>query len=197
MSKLLVDVDGILWEQTKPFNAYVLDKYGVEMPDDWVHYDTPFHVVDRECAIEAIGAVCSVADKPFFPFAGERLRNIRDAGVDMTFCTYTRPERHDGIVEWIAREYPPPFDVVIVDSPSAKLDVARERGAVGIIDDKPSTLAEFRAAGLFTATLDRTYNRDAVVDYRFDSWPRFSPARLVEYLAAREHTLRLRGALAW
>jgi hypothetical protein len=51
-----------------------------------------------------------------------------------------------------------------------KLKVARRLGAVGIVDDKPGTLAAFNDAGYFTATLDHAYNRDIKVDCRFSDW---------------------------
>lgn len=169
--RLLIDIDGTLRDTWGGVNAYILERCGVELPDVWESYDIARKTVGDELADEAFKAHCSTyTSEHWYPGAWSAMVSLRRHGVEPVFCTFN-PWRQ---ARSIARELAPlygamPYVERVMHSDN-KLRVARRIGAVGIIEDKPSTLEAFKAAGFFTAAKDQPYNRHVETDCRFSDW---------------------------
>ena len=168
---ILVDIDGTMRHTWPRVNAHILEATGVKLPDVWQEYDVARRTVGDEAANAAFEAVCGDYDlSDWYPGAWSAMVELRRNGLDPVFCTVNPYRRARTIARKLAPLYGMPPHVERVESAHNKLKVAKRLGAVGIIDDKPSTLEAFNAAGYFTATYDHPYNRHVQVDYRFFDW---------------------------
>lgn len=177
--RLLVDIDGTLRNVWPSVNTYILKDTGVELPDTWPVYDIARQMAGDVASDAAFAAVCGRYDdmSVWYPGAWSAMVELRRAGVEPVFCTFNPWRQARSIARELAPYYGAAPHVERVLSSHNKLKVARRVGAVGIIDDKPSTLEAFNAAGLFTATLDHKYNQDVDVDCRFFDWRRVNLKR--------------------
>jgi FMN phosphatase YigB (HAD superfamily) len=170
--RILVDIDGTLRNVWPAVNAHIRDATGVHIPAPWMSYDWPLRYVDADVTNDAYRAVCGDYhdSSHWYPGAWDAMHALRRGGIDPVFCTLNPYRQARTIRRQLARAYGWPPHVVRVLNSANKVKVAKTLGAVGIIDDKPATLEAFRAAGLFTATINHEYNREVEVDYRFDDW---------------------------
>ena len=139
------------------------------------------HVLDaygESAAMEIYTRVFSphkVCEREPYPEATEALRRLQEeCRIQIHFITRNwDPERIEPHLEpWLREHFGPNVGLTVVTGD--KLRILRALGALGMVDDRPETLARVADAGLWAATLLQPWNRDLVVEHPgihgFASW---------------------------
>lgn len=168
---LLVDIDGTVRDVWPAVCAHARTLTDAPIPDRWDDYDALRRAAGDEVADASFVAVCGTVDGwRWYPGAVDELRNLYDYGIMPVFSTLNATASAADLSERIAADYERPAPVFRVRRSADKLAIADGLHALGIVDDKPETLWQFRRAGFYTATLNHPYNAFPPVSYRFDDW---------------------------
>lgn len=185
-----MDVDSTVWDVESKVREAVLhvtgDKLDAESVSTWTDLldaygeETTTRIFDKVLSPERI------PEREPYPGAREAIGDIQsEHGIAIHFVTrhsfpdditpYLRP--------WLRENFGPEIELTV--TPGDKLDVLRELGAFGMIDDRPDTLARVADAGLWTAAKVQPWNRSFLDErqdvFRFTDW-REVPAMLPDAL---------------
>ena len=178
---LSVDVDSTVWDLTTWVCEAVLDVTGEWLDPGTI--TTWTHVLDaygEEAATEVYERTLSprrVREREPYPGSPEVLRGLQRKGIEIHFVTHNwDPETMTPHLDpWLKEHFGP--DVGLTVTTEDKLDILRELGAFGMVDDRPGTIARVADAGLWTATKVQPWNRELVAGrndvHGFASWHEF------------------------
>jgi hypothetical protein len=127
--------------------THLLDAYGEE---------TTTRVFDR------VFDATRIREREPYPGAPEALNMLREAfGIGIHFVTHNDPETMTSRLQpWLADHFGP--DTGLTVTTGDKLEVLRNLGAFGLIDDRPDTIERVADADLWAATKIQPWNRDLV-----------------------------------
>jgi phosphoglycolate phosphatase-like HAD superfamily hydrolase len=178
---LSVDVDSTVWDLTTWVCEAVLDVTGEWLDPGTI--TTWTHVLDaygEEAATEVYERVLSprrVREREPYLGSPEVLRGLQRKGIEIHFVTHNwDPETMTPHLDpWLKEHFGP--DVGLTVTTEDKLDILRELGAFGMVDDRPGTIARVADAGLWAATKVQPWNRELVAGrndvHGFASWHEF------------------------
>jgi phosphoglycolate phosphatase-like HAD superfamily hydrolase len=178
---LSVDVDSTVWDLTTWVCEAVLDVTGEWLDPGTI--TTWTHVLDaygEEAATEVYERALSprrVREREPYPGSPEVLRGLQRKGIEIHFVTHNwDPETMTPHLDpWLKEHFGP--DVGLTVTTEDKLDILRELGAFGMVDDRPGTIARVADAGLWAATKVQPWNRELVAGrndvHGFASWHEF------------------------
>ena len=178
---LSVDVDSTVWDLTTWVCEAVLDVTGEWLDPGTI--TTWTHVLDaygEEVAMEVYERALSprrVREREPYPGSPEVLRGLQRKGIEIHFVTHNwDPETMTPHLDpWLKEHFGP--DVGLTVTTEDKLDILRELGAFGMVDDRPGTIARVADAGLWAATKVQPWNRELVAGrndvHGFASWHEF------------------------
>lgn len=176
---LAVDVDSTVWDVAAPFREAVREITG-DTPDlrrvfTWTGV---LETYGEETTMEVYDRVLGpgrVKEREPYPNAAEVLRALQeDNGLRVHFVT----RNHDpGLTRqhlwpWLREHFGPGVGLTV--TAGNKMEVLRELGTFGLVDDRPETLAEVADAGLWAATKVQPWNRRLVAErsdvHGFHDW---------------------------
>jgi phosphoglycolate phosphatase-like HAD superfamily hydrolase len=178
---LSVDVDSTVWDLTTWVCEAVLDVTGEWLDPGTI--TTWTHILDaygEEAATEVYERALSphrVREREPYPGSPEVLRGLQRKGIEIHFVTHNwDPETMTPHLDpWLKEHFGP--DVGLTVTTEDKLDILRELGAFGMVDDRPGTIARVADAGLWAATKVQPWNRELVAGrndvHGFASWHEF------------------------
>jgi phosphoglycolate phosphatase-like HAD superfamily hydrolase len=176
-----LDVDSTIWDLTEWVCEAVLNVTGERL--DLEAITTWTHVLDaygEEAAMEVYERALSprrVREREPYPGSPEVLRGLQRKGIEIHFVTHNwDPETMTPHLDpWLKEHFGP--DVGLTVTTEDKLDILRELGAFGMVDDRPGTIARVADAGLWAATKVQPWNRELVAGrndvHGFASWHEF------------------------
>lgn len=178
---LACDVDSTIWDLTAWVCEAVLDVTGERLDPETI--TTWTHVLDaygETAAMEVYERALSprrVREREPYPGSPEVLRGLQRQGIKVHFITHNwDPEAMTPHLEpWLKEHFGP--DVGLTVTTEDKLDILRDLGAFGLVDDRPGTIARVADAGLWAATKIQPWNRELVNERKdihgFASWHEF------------------------
>jgi phosphoglycolate phosphatase-like HAD superfamily hydrolase len=178
---LSVDVDSTVWDLTAWVCEAVLGVTGELLDPETI--TTWTHVLDaygEEAAMEVYERALSprrVHEREPYPGSPEVLRGLQRKGIEIHFVTHNwDPEAMAPHLDpWLKQHFGP--DVGLTVTTEDKLDILRDLGAFGMVDDRPGTIARVADAGLWAATKIQPWNRELVTGRKdihgFASWQEF------------------------
>jgi hypothetical protein len=176
-----LDVDSTIWDLTEWVCEAVLELTGERL--DLEAITTWTHVLDaygEEVAMEVYERALSprrVREREPYPGSPEVLRGLQRKGIEIHFVTHNwDPEAMAPYLgPWLTEHFGP--DVGFTVTTEDKLDILRDLGAFGMVDDRPGTIARVADAGLWAATKIQPWNRELVAGRKdihgFTSWHEF------------------------
>ena len=176
---LVVDVDSTVWNTGARVRDVVLEITGDTL--DLGAVSTWTHILDaygEETATEIFDRVLAperVRERKPYPGSAEVLRRVQEErGIRVHFIT----RNHDPgamaprLEPWLRVHFGPGVGLTVTSG--NKLDVLRQLGAFGLIDDRPEILERAAAAGLWTAAKIQPWNRGLVAQranvHGFTDW---------------------------
>lgn len=169
MRKVIVDVDSILWDFQKEFNARVRAKYPEKIFPDraprWASMEDLFPGAEFKNLLQIFDGM-AMDQEQHEPFAGakELLATLRDKGYRVHIASNRTPQAREALVAWLDKNdlyYDAVFAAedksVLFDDPS--IDI--------LIDDKPSTQEDGVQRGFLVLTLEYLYNQTVKNTYKF------------------------------
>jgi len=176
---LASDVDSTLWNTGARVREVVLETTGDELDLEAVNTWTDLlaaygeatttEIFDRVLSPERVG------EHEPYPGAAEVLRRLQEErGIGVHFISRNHdPEAMAPRLEpWLREHFGPAVGLTVTTAD--KLDVLRELGAFGLIDDRPETLERAADAGLWAAARIQPWNRGLVASrpdvHGFSDW---------------------------
>jgi hypothetical protein len=174
-----LDVDSTVWNTGARVREVVLEITGDAL--DLGVVSTWTHILDaygEEAATEIFDRVLAperVRERKPYPGSAEVLRYVqKERGIRVHFIT----RNHDPgamapcLEPWLREHFGPGVGLTVTSGD--KLDVLRQLGAFGIIDDRPENLERAADAGLWTAAKIQAWNRGLVAQradvHGFSDW---------------------------
>lgn len=172
-------MDSTVWDVAAPFCEAVREITG-NRPDPesmftWTNVlETYGEVVTMEIYDRVMGPA-RIRERELYPGSAEVLRHLQEEpGLIVHFVTRNHDSgltrRH--LWPWLKERFGP--DVGLTVTAGDKVEVLREIGAFGLVDDHPETLIEVSEAGLFAAAKIQPWNRKVVEErpdvFGFDDW---------------------------
>ena len=165
---LVSDVDSTVWNTGARVREVVLqttgDRLDLEEVSTWTDLleaygeATTAEIFDRVLSPERVG------EREPYPASAEVLRRLQDErGIVVHFIS----RNHDPgamaprLEPWLREHFGRGVGLTVTTTD--KLDVLRELGAFGLIDDRPEILERAADAGLWTAARIQPWNRELVV----------------------------------
>ena len=178
---LSVDVDSTVWDLTTWVCEAVLDVTGEWLDPGtittWTHVLDAYGEVAATEVYERALSPRRVREREPYPGSPEVLRGLQRKGIEIHFVTHNwDPETMTPHLDpWLKEHFGP--DVGLTVTTEDKLDILRELGAFGMVDDRPGTIARVVDAGLWAATKVQPWNRELVAGrndvHGFASWHEF------------------------
>ena len=175
---LSVDVDSTVWDLTTWVCEAVLDVTGEWLDPGtittWTHVLDAYGEVAATEVYERALSPRRVREREPYPGSPEVLRGLQRKGIEIHFVTHNwDPETMTPHLDpWLKEHFGP--DVGLTVTTENKLDILRELGAFGMVDDRPGTIARVADAGLWAATKVQPWNRELVAGrndvHGFASW---------------------------
>jgi phosphoglycolate phosphatase-like HAD superfamily hydrolase len=171
------DVDSSVWDTATWVREAVLEVTGVAPNLDaistWTHI---LEAYGEEATTEIFDRVLSperIHKREPYPGAPEVLRQLQERGIRVHFITRNDPETMTPYLRsWLEGHFGP--EVGLTVTTGDKLDVLRNLGAFGLVDDRPETLARAADAGLWAAAKVQPWNRELVATrpdvHGFSDW---------------------------
>ena len=167
MPTLGVDVDSTVWDTTARVREAVLEVTGEALnPADTYTWVQLLDVYGEGATTEIYERVLSpesISGRRPYPGAPEVLRKLQlQPGIKIHFITRnsdTRPIRSP-LLAWLREHFGPETGLTVTTGD--KLDILRDIGAFGLIDDRPETLTLTAEAGLWTAARIQPWNETLV-----------------------------------
>jgi 5'(3')-deoxyribonucleotidase len=152
---LCIDVDSTLWDTGAWVCAAVLEVTGEEL--DVEEVTTWTHLLDTYGE-----ETTRIREREPYPGAPEALRALReDFDIGIHFVTHNDPETMTSRLQpWLEEHFGP--DAGLTVTTGDKLEVIRDLGAFGLIDDRPDTIQRVADADLWAATKIQPWNRNLV-----------------------------------
>lgn len=157
-SRVMVDVDGILFPWTRAFSTALGGSVFEE--DDcpsWAVYPLPVSKGERARAMAYAHSREAILGFGLYPGAADGVRALRAAGLEVHIVT----RRSHASASWTAdalREIGVEFDGYAAAPDLDKTAWCLENDVALMLDDKPSTIEEALAAGLTVLSLGWSYN---------------------------------------
>ena len=165
METLLIDIDQCVAEFVIPFVRWANQRYDTDVPEkdpDRYYFFGDFGITNEDADrvlldyyTEANGTIESI------PGAIEAVQ-ILSTFYDVRYCTARPHERRDQTMVWLAEKG---ILAPIIHSSArqgSKVDIVKEYGAIGIVEDNPYTASRVATAGYTCWLLDYPYNREVV-----------------------------------
>lgn len=178
--RILVDIDSTLYPSEQVFIKYLERLHGVtltsEQMADWDRWWRPF--MTKRQFTDFIQRHFHSDDeiRNAVPYRGATtaLRAWKKAGHIIHIVSDRHPKTQVATAEWLEK-IGAPYDRLVLEWRIDKIEYAVGANLNLIIDDKPATLRNALAAGLWTATLAHPHNRETLRDnpeiVRARSWP--------------------------
>jgi hypothetical protein len=189
-----LDVDSTIWDSPRFYHDALEhltgDRGNYNEVDRWDYY---FVTYGSEIAMQMFETALDpdrMTERPLYPHVKDAMREIRDMGVVPYFISHNwkAHEIEEPLTLWL-HEHFGEAKVVVVDHDTSKLDILKEVGAFGVIDDKGPFIVEAAESGLWAAAKWHPHNASLVEDHPdifvFDDW-REVPAKLREVLKGPE-----------
>lgn len=164
-SKFVFDVDSTVWPAEKEYDRAALDLYGKRFYSseyDW--YDVPDLVArygpGYRRIFEAALGPASLKHREVYPGVVEAVRTISENGYGVLFFTHHHaPNSMRGpLRSWLQEVFDVDLTLYIHTSRVRKTGKSIRAGGVALVDDKPDTLGDAVAAGLYTMTKVHPWN---------------------------------------
>ena len=163
---LCLDVDSTIWDTGAWVCAAVLEITGEELDVEevttWTHVLDTYGEETTTRIFDRVFDPARIRERQPYPGASEALRALqRDLGIGIHFVTHNDPETMTfRLRPWLAAHFGP--DTGLTVTTGDKLEVVRDLGAFGLIDDRPDTIERVADANLWAATKIQPWNRDLV-----------------------------------
>lgn len=184
--KFVLDVDSTIWPAEKEYDRAALELYGKRFySDEYDWYDVPdlkarYGPGYRRIFEAALGPQ-SLQHRSLYPGVVEAVRTISENGYGVLFFTHhhapnsmRRPLR-----SWLQQEFDVDFTLYVHTARVRKTGKALKANGVAMVDDKPDTLGESVAAGLYTMTKLHPWNVQLVSQTPqirgFENWSEVVP----------------------
>jgi hypothetical protein len=161
---LACDVDSTIWDTGARVCEVVLEVTGetldVESVSTWTHLldaygEETTEIFDRVLSPERI------RDRELYPGAAEVLHRLQgERGIKVHFVTHGDDVMEPHLAPWLREHFGPGVGITV--TAGNKLEVLREIGAFGLVDDRPETLERVADAGLWAAARIQPWNRELV-----------------------------------
>ncbi len=181
--RIILDIDSTIWAAEEEYDKASIELYGRRWYDD----DSPYDWYDEADLVERYGPdyhrifahaldPATVGARNLYPYCASALREIAET-YRLTFVTHHHAPTtmRRALKSWLDGSLGGlPFSLHVYTARVSKADKARTLGAGIIVDDKPQTLRESVAAGLYTITKEHPWNTPlltSVPEIRsFTSW---------------------------
>ena len=178
--RILVDIDSTLYPSEQVFIKHLERLHGVTLtPDQMADWDTwwqPYMTRRQFTAFIRRHFHSDDEIRNAVPYRGATtaLRAWKKAGHIIHIVSDRHPKTQAATAEWLDK-IGAPYDRLVLEWGIDKISYAVEARLNLIIDDKPATLRNALAAGLWTATLAHPHNREVLREnseiVRARSWP--------------------------
>ena len=163
---LCVDVDSTIWDTGAWICATVLEVTGEELDVEevttWTHLLDAYGEEATTRVFDRVFDPARIREREPYPGAPEALNTLREAfDIGIHFVTHNDPETMTSRLKpWLADHFG--RDAGLTVTTGDKLEVLRNLGAFGLIDDRPDTIERVADADLWAATKIQPWNRDLV-----------------------------------
>jgi 5'(3')-deoxyribonucleotidase len=163
---LCVDVDSTIWDTVAWICATVLEVTGEELDAEevttWTHLLDAYGEETTTRVFDRVFDPARIREREPYPGAPEALNTLREAfDIRIHFVTHNDPETMTSRLQpWLADHFG--SDAGLTVTTGDKLEVLRNLGAFGLIDDRPDTIERVADADLWAATKIQPWNRDLV-----------------------------------
>lgn len=196
MSKpiLAVDIDSTIYPFVDSLIEAVFDITEERMVredfNDWDALQTRFGDEVAEKIFQKALDPKMVEHRQLYPGCKVFLDYVKQMGVDLYFLSHNHdPDNmEESVKRWLAPKFPlSPVKIIHSDNP--KIEKLLDVGAIGIIDDKPATLADALEHDLLAATLIHPWNQEFLKEnpevIRFRNWDQAFGSGLATEIVSR------------
>jgi len=186
---LCTDIDSTIWNTGAWVCSAVLEVTGesldMETITTWTHVLDSYGEEATTTIFERVFDPERVRDREPYPGAREVLRALQERhGIEIHFVTHNDPETMAPYLEpWLRTHFGPEAGLTVTTED--KLDILKELGAFGLIDDRPDTIERVAETGLWAAAMTQPWNRDLLTRrsdiHGFSHWqevPNLLPSNL-------------------
>ncbi len=163
---LCVDLDSTIWDTGAWVCAALLEVTGEELDVEevttWTHLLDAYGEETTTRVFDRVFDPARIREREPYPGAQEALRALREEfDVGIHFVTHNDPETMASRLRpWLTDLFG--ADAGLTVTTGEKLEVIRDLGAFGLIDDRPGTIERVADAELWAATKIQPWNRDLV-----------------------------------
>jgi hypothetical protein len=187
---LCTDIDSTIWNTGAWVCSAVLEVTGesldMERITTWTHVLDSYGEEATTTIFERVFDPERVRDREPYPGAPGVLRALQERhGIEIHFVTHNDPRIMVPYLEpWLRTHFGPKVGLTV--STEDKLDILKELGAFGLIDDRPDTIERVAENGLWAAAMTQPWNRDLLTRrsdiHGFSHWqevPNLLPSNLI------------------
>ena len=187
---LCTDIDSTIWNTGAWVCSAVLEVTGesldMERITTWTHVLDSYGEEATTTIFERVFDPERVRDREPYPGAPGVLRALQERhGIEIHFVTHNDPRIMVPYLEpWLRTHFGPKVGLTV--STEDKLDILKELGAFGLIDDRPATIERVAENGLWAAAMTQPWNRDLLTRrsdiHGFSHWqevPNLLPSNLI------------------
>ena len=187
---LCTDVDSTIWNTGAWVCSAALEVTGesldMERITTWTHVLDSYGEEATTTIFERVFDPERVRDREPYPGAPGVLRALQERhGIEIHFVTHNDPRIMVPYLEpWLRTHFGPKVGLTV--STEDKLDILKELGAFGLIDDRPDTIERVAENGLWAAAMTQPWNRDLLTRrsdiHGFSHWqevPNLLPSNLI------------------
>lgn len=169
------DVDSTVW----PFHDWFCEALPGMTYEGWRSWDYCYETFDQKAVLKAFAKALEpkrVPERTLYPGVQEAIARLKRWGISIHFITHNyRPDEiRPYLVPWLKENFGEDVGVTVVPSSVSKLEILENLGALGMVDDHPTLIADVADAGMFAATKIHPWNREMVEAhlevYGFESW---------------------------
>jgi 5'(3')-deoxyribonucleotidase len=186
---LCTDIDSTIWNTGAWVRSAVFEVTGESL--DMGRITTWTHVLDTygedatTTIFERVFDPQRVRDREPYPGAPEVLRALQESySIKIHFVTHNDPEIMAPYLEpWLKAHFGRKVGLTVTTGD--KLDILKELGAFGLVDDRPDTIERVAETGLWAAAMIQPWNRDLLTRrsdiHGFSHWqevPNLLPSNL-------------------
>jgi len=163
---LCVDLDSTIWDTGAWVCAALLEVTGEELDVEevttWTHLLDAYGEETTTRVFDHVFDPARIREREPYPGAQETLRALQEEfDVGIHFVTHNDPETMASCLRpWLTDLFG--ADAGLTVTTGEKLEVIRDLGAFGLIDDRPGTIERVADAELWAATKIQPWNRDLV-----------------------------------
>ena len=187
---LCTDIDSTIWNTGAWVCSAALEVTGesldMERITTWTHVLDSYGEEATTTIFERVFDPERVRDREPYPGAPGVLRALQERhGIEIHFVTHNDPRIMVPYLEpWLRTHFGPKVGLTV--STEDKLDILKELGAFGLIDDRPATIERVAENGLWAAAMTQPWNRDLLTRrsdiHGFSHWqevPNLLPSNLI------------------